>query len=130
MEKVSRGNIEMSWDPEARLAFLSFKEKTRATGPDAEALVSALTVWIGSEGKPFGLLGDGSKLGAVDAEYRAIWGQFFRKHRDDSFIAFFNMNAIVRVAADMFGIGIGLRLKGFAREQEARDWLRKNGIPA
>src|SRR3989304_6535878 len=109
MEKVSRGNIEMSWDPEARLAFLSYKEKTRATGPDAEALVSALSSWLGEDGKPFALLGDGSKLGAVDAEYRAIWGQFFRKHRDDSFIGVFNMNAIVRVPADMVGIGIGLR---------------------
>lgn len=130
MERVLRGNIEMTWDPEARLAFLSFKEKTRASRPDAEALVSALAGWIGEEGKPFGLPGGGGRLGAVDAEYRAIWGQFFRKHRNDSFIAFFNMSPIIRIAVDMFGIGIGLRLKGFSREEEARDWLRKNGIRA
>lgn len=130
MDKVTRGSIEMTWDSEARLALLRFESATRATGKDAVVLVDALTRWIGTDRKPFGLLGDGGRLAGVDAEYRSVWGKFFRQHRDDSFIAFFNMGPIIRVAAEMFRIGTGLRLKAFAGEDEARSWLREMGIAA
>jgi hypothetical protein len=130
MEKVTTGAIEMTWDPEARLAVIRFVRATQATGKDAVAMVDALTGWIGTEGKPFGLLGDGGRLSGLDAEYRSVWGAFMRRHRDDANVAFFNMNAIVRIAAEMFRIGTGLRLKAFANEAEARTWLRDNGIAA
>ncbi len=130
MDKITVGTIEMTWDPEARLAVIRFESDTRATGKDAIVLVDALTRWIGTDNKPFALLGDGGRLGGVDAEYRSIWGKFFRQHRTDSYIAFFNMGPIIRIAAEMFGIGIGLRLKAFADEGEARSWLRKMGIAA
>jgi hypothetical protein len=120
----------MTWDPASRLATIQFERETRATGHDARILVDSLATWIGTEGKPFGLLGNGAKLSGLDAEYRSVWGAFLRHHRDDCFTAFFNMNAVVRVAAEMFRIGTGLRLKAFAQEREARDWLRGNGIPA
>lgn len=130
MEQVSTGPIEMTWDPDARLAMIRFTRDTQATGKDAVVLVDALRVWIGTDGKPFGLLGDGARLSGVDAEYRSAWGAFLRQHREDSHAAFFNMNAIVRIAAEMFRIGTGLRLKAFADEQSARTWLRENGIRA
>jgi hypothetical protein len=130
MEKVATGAIEMTWDPEARLAVIRFERATQATGRDAVVLVGALTDWIGTEGKPFGLLGDGGRLSGLDAEYRSVWGGFLRRHREDSSVAFFNMNAVVRIAAEMFRIGTGLRLKAFANEAEARAWLRDNGIAA
>lgn len=120
----------MTWDPDARLATIRFERETRATGKDAVVLVDALTTWIGAEGKPFGLLGDGGRLSGVDAEYRSVWGAFLRQHRPDARLAFYNMNAIVRIAAEMFGIGARLRLKAFAQESEARAWLRDNGIGA
>jgi hypothetical protein len=94
------------------------------------ALVDALTGWIGTEGEPFGLLGDGGRLSGLDAEYRSVWGKFLRQHRRDAYLAFFNMNAIVRIATEMFRVGTRLRLKAFAGEQEARAWLRENGIAA
>ncbi len=130
MDKIISGNIEMTWDSGSRLACIRFESETRATGKDAVVLVDALTRWIGTDHKPFGLLGDGGRLAGVDAEYRSVWGKFFRQHRDDSYIAFFNMGPIIRIAAEMFGIGMGLRLKAFADEAQARSWLREMGIAA
>jgi hypothetical protein len=130
VETVTTGPIEMTWDPDARLAVIRFERETQATGRDAVVLVDALTGWIGTENRPFGLLGNGGKLSGLDAEYRSVWGSFLRRHREDSYTAFFNMNAVVRIAAEMFRIGTGLRLKAFADESEARAWLRDNGIPA
>jgi hypothetical protein len=130
METVTTGPIVLTWDADARLAIIHFEREAQATGRDAVVLVDAMTGWIGTEGKPFGLLGDGGKLSGLDAEYRSAWGSFLRHHREDSHTAFFNMNAVVRIAAEMFRIGTGLRLKAFAGEEEARAWLRENGIPA
>lgn len=130
MERVTVGSAEMTWDPEARLAVLSFARETTTTGPDATALVDALSRWIGADGRPFGLLGDGGKLRGVDAEYRSVWSRFLRQHKADSYTAFFNMSAVIRIAAEMFRIGTGLRLKAFATEEEARSWLRGVGIDA
>jgi hypothetical protein len=130
MERILTGAIEMTWDPEARLAVIRFERATQATGKDAVVMVDAMTGWIGTEGKPFGLLGDGGRLSGLDAEYRSVWGRFLRRHRGDANVAFFNMNAIVRIAAEMFRIGTGLRLKAFVTEADARAWLRENGIAA
>ena len=130
MDKVTTGAIEMTWDPDSRLAMIRFERETQATGNDAIVLVQALTGWIGTDRKAFGLLGDGGKLSGLDAEYRSVWGGFLRQHRADCYVAFFNMNAIVRIAAEMFRIGTRLQLKAFASEPEARSWLRDSGIPA
>lgn len=130
METVTTGPIMLTWDADVHLATIRFEREARATGKDAVVLVDAMTGWIGTEGNPFGLLGDGGKLSGLDAEYRSVWGSFLRRHRDDSHIAFFNMNTIVRIAAEMFRVGTGLRLKAFADEGQARTWLRENGISA
>lgn len=130
MDKITVGSIEMTWDAESRLAFIRFESETRATGKDAVVLVDALTSWIGMDGKPFGLLGDGGSLAGVDAEYRSVSGRFFQQHREESYIAFYNMSILIRVAAEMLGLGSGLRLKAFAHEHEVRSWLREKGIPA
>lgn len=130
MDKVTAGAIEMTWDSESRLALLRFERETRGTGKDAEKLIEALARWIGTDGKPFALLGDGSKLAGVDAAYRSLWGKFLLQHRKDCCIVFFNMSPVIRVAAEMFRIGTGLRLKVVAREEEARSWLRGMGIAA
>lgn len=130
MDKVTVGAIEMTWDSESRLALLRFERETHGTGKDAENLIEALARWVGSDGKPFALLGDGSKLTRVDAAYRSSWSKFLQHHRADCCVAFFNMNPVIRIAAEMFRIGTGLRLKMFAREEEARSWLRGMGIAA
>jgi hypothetical protein len=130
MRKVVVRTICITWEPESRLAVLGFLAKTYATGEDAQRLVKAMTEWIGPSGAPFGLLGDGKLLAGLDADYRATWGQFLRLHRDAVRIAFFNMGPLVRVAADMFRVGTGLRVKAFSHEHDARSWLCKQGIAA
>jgi hypothetical protein len=130
MEIVTTGAIDMTWDAETCLAVIRFERETQATGKDAVVLVDALNGWIGTEGEPFGLLGDGGRLSGLDAEYPSVWGKFLRQHRRDAYLAFFNMNAIVRIAAEMFRVGTRLPLKAFAGELEARAWLRENGIAA
>ena len=127
---MKQRTIEMRWDPQSRIALLRFESETRATGEDAVVLIEALTHWIGTDGDSFGLLGDGSRLASVDAGYRAAWGSFFRRHREDACIAFFNMGPVIRIAAEMFRIGTGLRLKAFATELEARAWLQGMMIAA
>jgi hypothetical protein len=130
METVTIGVIQMTWDPETRLAVIRFERDMRATGPDAEVLVAALEAWTGEEGEPFGLLGDGGRLSGMDGDFRVVWSSFLRRHRDDCYVSFFNQNFVVRISADMFRLGTGLRLKSFAHEAQARAWLREMGIPA
>jgi hypothetical protein len=130
LEKTTVGSIEMDWHADTRLAVLRFTREAHPSGKEAVALVEALTRWIGTDGRTFGLLGDGEKLSGVDAEYRSVWGTFFRQHRRESYIAFFNMKPVIRIAAEMFRIGTGVQLKAFADETDARSWLRQKGIPA
>lgn len=130
LEKITVGSIEMDWHAGTRLAVIRFARETHATGKEAVLLVEALTRWIGTDGRPFGLLGDGGNLRGVDAEYRSVWGTFFKQHRGDSHVAFFNMGPVVRIAAEMFRIGTGVQVKAFADEAGARSWLREKGIPA
>lgn len=129
-ERVEIGSIEMTWSPMARLARLAFKTQTAATGTEAKILVAALERWIGTTRKPFALLGDGTNLSGLDGTYRAVWSAFFKKHREDSCIAFFNMGPVIRVAAEMFRLGTGMQLKAFSTEADARAWLRRMEIPA
>lgn len=130
LEQITVGNAEMDWDADSRLARLRFTNEARATREEALLLVEALTRWIGTDGKTFGLIGDGGKLVGVDAEYRSVWGAFFKQHRSESYVAFFNMKPVIRIAAEMFRIGTGVQLKAFADEASARSWLRQNGITA
>jgi hypothetical protein len=130
MESLNSGPIQMTWDPQTRLAVIRFGRDTNATGRDAQVLVTSLEGWVAEENKPFGLLGDGGRLSGMDADFRAAWSRFLRQHRADCYVSFFNQNAIVRISAEMFRLGTGLRLKSFAREEDARAWLREMGIPS
>lgn len=130
MESIRSGSIEMTWDPVSRLALIRFERDTHATGQDARMLVETLARWIGTDRRPFGLLGDGGRLSGLDAEYRSVWASFFKEHREDSHVAFFNMGTFIRIAAEMFRIGTGLRVRAFASEADARSWLRDMGIAA
>lgn len=130
MLNVAGKTFQMTWDPPSRLAVLRFGTDTHATGDDAAKLVEALSTWVGTEPMPFALLGDGARLKGVDAEYRSLWTRFLRQRRDHCFVAFFNMGPLIRIAAEMFRLGSGVRVKAFADEEQARAWLRSNGITA
>jgi hypothetical protein len=135
IEGIANGHGH-KWDDRTDLGFRSASrgltfhgrdQRDRERRGDANRSV---TGWIGPERKPFALLGDGARLRGVDAAYRSAWGKFLLQHREDSYVAFFNMNALIRVAAEMFGIGARLRLKTFGDEAAARAWLRGVGISA
>lgn len=130
METTTSGTIELSWDPASRVAALRFGDLTHSTGEDAKVLVNALTGWlaIDPDRKPFALLADAKRLATMDAGWRSVWGTFFKARRDHALIAVFHMGPFIRVGAEMFRLGTGVRLKGFADEMGAHEWLRKNGI--
>ena len=128
MERVDVRTIRLTWEPELRLAKLSFAEKTQATGEDAAALVRAMRVWVGAKPVPFGLLDDGGNLVGSDREYRSEWGAFFKAHRGHSFLAFFNMSPRMRIAAALFQVAIGVSANSFVYEEEALAWLSTKGI--
>jgi hypothetical protein len=130
LEKFSNESLEITWNPESRLVCLRFHRGAKGTREDAALIAGSMTVWVGSDGKPFGLLADARNLSGMETEYRAIMGGFFKQHRNHSVIAVYNMGPLIRVGAEMFRIGTGTQLKGFATEPEARSWMRKMGITA
>jgi len=129
-EVVKVGTISLSWDPGPRLAVMSFSEPTIGTGPAAASLVEAMKRWVGTDSRPFGFLVDAKNNPSVDIQWRSTWSTFYRVHKDSAVIAVFSMGAMARVAAELFRLAIGLKLKGFSQEGEARDWLRTQGIRA
>ena len=130
MIKATHGTVELMWHPESRVATMRFEQQTHSTGENATVLVSAFGEWLSAdaERKPFALLADAARLDKMDAGWRSIWGKFFRSHRDHAWIAVFHMGPLIRIGAEMFRLGTGVRLKGFGEEADARAWLRKNGI--
>lgn len=129
-EVVNVGAIRLTWDPASRLAVMRFSETTIGTGLAAVPLVNAMSRWVGSDSGLFGLLADTKNNPSVDAEWRATWGAFYKLHRDSAVMAVFNMGAMLRVAAELFRLAIGVNLKGFDKEEDARAWLRMHGISA
>src|SRR3954464_12950806 len=85
---TTHGTVQLTWDPDSRVAAMRFDSKTHSTGEDATVLVSALAQWLGvdPERKPFALFADAARLDKMDAGWRSIWGEFFRLHRDHAWI--------------------------------------------
>jgi hypothetical protein len=122
--------MELVWCPESRLALVRYAPDVTLTRSDGAVLVDALTGWIAGSGAPFGVLADAAGVSATDAEYRARASRFFWQHRDDAFIALFNVGPVIRVVVEMFRVGTGVPLKTFLDERAARAWLRGEGIAA
>ena len=129
-DAVFSDTTEIRWDAASRLASVRYRDGASLTAPDGPFLVDALTLWIGTEGKPFGVLADAKGLRGTSAEYRASASRFFRKHRDTACIALINLGPVIHVVVEMFGVGTGIQLKTFADETTARTWLRSKGIAA
>ena len=128
--RVTNESSEITWNPESRLALVRYTEGANLREEDGTLLVNSLTEWIGAEGEPFGILADAKGLRGTDPEYRAKTGAFFKRHREVAYIALIHMGPVIRIVTDMFRIGTGVQLKGFADEAGARSWLRNLGILA
>ncbi len=122
--------MEFTSHPESHLVVLRFVADTSLSGRHGAALVEAIKGVVGAPGEPFGLLADAKGVLRTDADYRTATGEFFAQHRDTARIALINLGPVIRIVAEMFRVGIRLRLKTFADEAAARGWLRAQGIGA
>jgi hypothetical protein len=130
MESIVLESVEMRWDPRNRLARLAYLGNGKPKGKEAERLIAAMTGWIGTDGAPYFILVDGSRVTGGDPEYRAVWSRFYKTHKQQVQVALFAIGPVLRVAVEMFALGSGLRMKAFASEGEALAWLGKAGLGA
>ena len=121
------GSIVLTWDAEKRLAVLSYELPTDTRGQNIHTLLDALERWVGDKHETFYFLNDAGPLLNLDTEWRAAWSEFFRPHRDDSWIALYNLSAVFTIVAEMYRVAGGLRVRVFAQEPQARAWLREKG---
>jgi len=115
--------MKLVWHPDQRLCELLPYPDSVLDGATAAAVAHAMDGFLGAQRLPFLILAEASNVRAMDAGYRAEMGRFLRARRDHSRLAFYGASAIIRVGADMFRVGTGMQMKGFAKEAEARQWL-------
>jgi hypothetical protein len=128
--RVANASMEMTWHPNSRLAVLQFAPGIHLGAKEGALLVDTLAGWIATDGKAFGLLADTKGVRGAASEYRVKTRDFFKLHRDSVHVAVTGMGPVIRVVSEMFRIGTGIQLKGFADEASARAWLRDKGIAA
>jgi hypothetical protein len=128
--EVANDVMVVGWHPAARLASIRYTPGASLASAEATLLIQALRGWIGAAREPFAILADANGVRGADADYRARTTRFFREFKDELYIALFNVGPLVRVMAEMFRIGSGLKVKALANEADARAWLRSKGIPA
>jgi hypothetical protein len=129
MDQIRSGSILVTWEAERRLAVLHYEARISAQGKELIPVLEELTRWVGSEGETFFLLNDCGPLIYMDAAYRAGWREFFRPHRDNSWVALYNLSPVFRIVSEMFRVAAGLRIATFSNEGEARGWLCEMGCP-
>ncbi len=121
-------SIAIAVRPESRLVEISFTPNTTLTGQHGTAIVEALESVTGDVRATFGLFADAAGVVGTDADYRAVTGGFFSRHRATARIALINLHPIIRIVAEMFRVGIRLQMRTFDDEEAARAWLRKEGV--
>lgn len=122
------GPVQLTWDPDTRLAVMRFVEPGVGDRPAAETLSQQFDAWAGDE--PFQVLVDCSDILDADAGWRAVWGEWVRERREIATLAWFNANARLRLLILMFRKGTGVHGKAFDSEEEARAWLASQEPPA
>ena len=128
-DMITSHSMDLALYPASCLVVLRFVAAVSLTGKHGETLVDALRRVI-VDGERFALLADAKEVRGTDGDYRAVTGKFFGQHRDNARIALVNLSPVIRVVAEMFRVGIGLRMKTFSDEAAARVWLRTQGINA
>ena len=131
---VDVSGIELTWWPSSRLARMAFSEHNQAPdGGDARLVSAQLEKWVAGD-EPWGFLVDCSSIETAQAGWRNRFSKFFNEHRASSRIAWYDASPHMLVVIRMFATG--LRASGpligepFATEDEARAFLRAQGVPA
>ncbi|MCW2920622.1 MAG: hypothetical protein JWL76_496 [Thermoleophilia bacterium] len=132
--RVELNGIELSWWPTARLARMAFSDDNQTPdGADARVVSAQLEQWITGD-EPWGFLVDCSSIETAQAGWRNLFSKFFHEQRSASRIAWYGASPHMQVIIRMFVTG--LRASGpligepYATEDEARAFLRAQGIPA
>ena len=128
MLKFTVDSVEVTWNPDVRIGTVLFGSGARPSHRDGTLLVEAMTRWIGTDPKPFAILGDGEKIIGGEPGYRSVMGGFFQRQRETAYLALYNLSPELQVASQMFATGTGLHFGSFASEAEARAWLRSAGF--
>ena len=128
MEYLTVSTFDFVWDPASRLMEIRVAPQTEGKAADARTMMVTLSRWVGESGERFGTLCNLTGLVGIDSEYRAVWGDFYKKHRDHTVLALVGLSPIIRVVAEMFRIATGLKMKFFDDEALGREWLRAMGI--
>lgn len=135
VERVELNDMELTWDPDARLAVFRFlKPDVTARGKDAQFFLDAVRDWTTDSDAPWGMLVDCGQLSNVDAGWRSAFSSYYKNERHRASVAWFNANALVRTMVLMFVTAMrvsgAFNGKAFATEEGARSWLREKGIKA
>jgi hypothetical protein len=128
MQKFALDSVEMTWNPDVRIGTVHFGSGAKPSHRDGTLLVEAMTRWIGTDLKPFAILGDGEKIIGGEPGYRSVMAGFFHSQREKAYLALYNLSPELKVASQMFATGTGMRFGAFSSEGEARAWLRSAGF--
>lgn len=123
LQVVGAGPAQLEWDPTTRSAVLRFVEQGEGGRAEATTLSEQLDTWVGQPPQPYDFLVDCSEMVDVDASWRAIWGEYFRRHNEVATLSWFNANPRIQLLILMFLKGTGVHGQPFEHESEARAWL-------
>jgi hypothetical protein len=118
--------FSITWAPEERLATILLNG-THLGGETARDIIEIMRGQL-APGAGWGAgytraLFFAPELVAVDAEWRALWADFFREHAGAMSMAVVGLSPVLRVVVRMYSMGTGMSVQAFAREEEARAWL-------
>ena len=122
--------IELIWQPECNLALMRFVEPlAKGTAAHAQAFVEQLDRWTVGKTHRYGVLVDCSHIQDTDPGWRTLLHDYYRHHDMEVFVAWYNLNPVGRLMAEMFVVGSKtIEGKLFSDESEARRWLKTHGI--
>lgn len=127
MPRIEREGASLEWDPAAgRLAVMRFHASgTVASEEAARALSDALRAWIDATPGLWGALVDCGPLANTTPGWRAVWADFFKRHRERFLVAWFGASPLLRVTIRMFKLATRVEGEPFATEAEARAYLAR-----
>jgi hypothetical protein len=121
---ASSPSFDLRYEPEARIVMLRCHADAKLGSVDGATLIEFLARWVGEDPGDFFLLADARGLRSVDAEFRRRLSDFFKSHGHNAMIGVIGAGPAIRVIAEMFRIGAGVRLVTFADEASARAWVK------
>ena len=130
MSELEVQGVALGWDPDHRLLHMEFRDARRPSELAARTLAQAAARWLEDAPGPFALLVDCSRIDDTTPGWRAVWAEFFRRHKAQASVAWYNANALIRVTVLVFVKATGVRGAAFRTEADARAWLASVGTVA